>query len=196
MLKELNMKKQDSLSMPRRTFIASGMLLGTGLFGMSFPAGSDILGSQEAKEALSSDEKEWVDSSTMAKDLGNYFGKGFSCAESLLMVSLRYLGKPEEWVWAAAGFGGGMYKRNLCGFLTAGVMSLGCGSSLLDMPRKEAKARCGEMVKDYWDWWESQAPYHCSQIRTQETTSTVCLNLGLLSAAKIEEMLAPIKNQS
>lgn len=175
--------------MPRRSFISSSMLLGSGLFCLNLPAGSSILVRQEEKETLSPDEKKWVADSTMAKDLGNYFGKGFSCAESLFMVSLRYLGKPEEWVWAAAGFGGGLYNRNLCGFLTAGIMALGCASGMQEMPRKEAKARCGELVKDYWSWWGTQAPYLCGKIRTEGATSAVCMNLGLLAAAKIEEML-------
>jgi hypothetical protein len=189
LLKEIFMKNQNGLSIPRRNFIASSVLLGSGLFCMNLPVGSSIPGSQEAKERLSSDEKKWVEDSAMAKDLGNYFGKGFSCAESLFMVSLRYLGQPEEWVWAAAGFGGGLYHRNLCGFLTAGIMALGCASGMQKMPRKEAKARCGELVKDYWRWWGSQAPYLCGKIRTKEATSAVCMNLGFLAAAKIEEML-------
>ena len=179
--------------MPRRSFISSSMLLGSGLFCMKLPAGSSILGSQEAKETLSPDEKKWVADSTMAKDLGNYFGKGFSCAESLFMVSLLYLGKPEEWVWAAAGFGGGMYNRDLCGFLTGGIMALGCASGMLKMPRKEAKEYCGGLVKQYWNWWGLQAPYRCAKIRTDEATSAVCVNQGLLSAAKIEELLGSIK---
>jgi len=196
LLKELGMKKQNSLSLPRRNFIVSGILMGSGLFGVNLPVGWNIPGSQKAKEELLPDEQKWVESSTMAEDMANYFGKGYSCAESLFMVSLRYLGKPEEWVWAAAGFGGGMYKQNLCGFLTAGVMALGCASGMLKMTRKEAKARCGKIVKEYWSWWESQAPNLCSQIRTEETTSAVCRNLGLLAAAKIEEMVKPIKNNA
>jgi len=40
-----------------------------------------------------------------------------------------------------------------------------------------------------------QAPYHCAEIRTEGTTSLVCKNLGLLSAAKIEELLNPVKNK-
>jgi hypothetical protein len=189
------MKKNDTLSMPRRAFIASGMLLGNALFDMPLALGANTQARQKAKETLSSDEKKWIDDSTMAKDLGNYFGHGLSCAESLLLVSLRYLGKPEEWVWAAAGFGGGMYNRDLCGFLTGGIMALGCASGMLMMPKKEAKEYCGGLVKKYWDWWGLQAPYRCAKIRTYETTSSVCTNQGLLSAAKIEELIESIKKK-
>jgi hypothetical protein len=181
--------------MPRRTFMASSMLLGNTLFGIPLILGSDTQASQKAKETLSSNEKKWIDDSTMARDLGNYFGQDLSCAESLLLVSLRNLEKPEEWVWAAAGFGGGMYKRDLCGFLTGGIMALGIASGMLKMPRKVAKEYCGGWVKEYWDWWGLQAPHRCAEIRTHETTSAVCTNLGLLSAAKIEELLQSIKNE-
>jgi hypothetical protein len=189
------MNKKDTLSMSRRTFMASGMLLGNTLFGVPLALGSNTQASQKAKETLTSDEKKRIDDSILAKDLGNYFGQGFSCAESLFLVSLRYLEKPEDWVWAAAGFGGGMYNRDLCGFLTGVIMALGSASGMLKMPRKEAKKYCGGLVKEYWDWWGSQAPYRCAKIRTEETTSTVCVNQGLLSAAKIEESLGLIKNK-
>jgi hypothetical protein len=182
--------------MPRRTFMASGMLLGNTLFGLALDLGSKIQTVQKAKEKLLPDEKKWIDDSTLAKDIQNYFGKGLSCAESLFLVSLRHLGKPEEWVWAAAGFGGGMYNRDLCGFLTGGIMALGCASGALKMPRKEAKEYCGGLVKQYWDWWGLQAPYRCAELRTDETTSAVCVNQGLLSAAKIEELLGNIKNKA
>jgi hypothetical protein len=190
------MNKKDSISLPRRSFITSGILLGNTLFGMPLPLGAGILASQKAKETLSPDEKKWIDKSIMAKDLENYFGKGLSCAESLFLVSLRYLGKPEEWVWAAAGFGGGMYNRDLCGFLTGGIMALGCASGTLKVPREEAKEYCGGLVKEYWDWWGKQAPNRCAQIRTKETTSAVCMNLGLLAAAKIQEWLEQSKNKA
>ena len=181
--------------MPRRTFLASGMLLGNTLFGMPLSWESSTQTSPKAKETLSADEKKWIDGSELAKEIQDYFGQGFSCAESIFMVSLRYLKKPEEWVWAAAGFGGGLYNQDLCGFLTGGIMGLGCASGMLDMPRKEGKKFCGGWVKEYWNWWKMQAPLHCARIRTDETTSAVCKNLGLLSAAKIEEFFEKIKDK-
>lgn len=191
------MKKTD-LVFPRRAFITAvtGILGGNYLLGRFQIAPSDTSVAQKAKEELSADELKWIESSALAKDLTNYFGKGYSCAESILMVSLRYLEKPEEWVWAAAGFGGGMYQKDLCGFLTAGIMGLGFACGTLDKPRKEAKALCGDLVKEYWKWWGTQAPFRCSQIRTEGTTSKVCLNQGLLSAAKIEELIEPIKKKT
>ena len=75
-------------------------------------------------------------------------------------------------------------------------MALGCASGTLKMPRKEAKEYCGGLVKQYWDWWGLQAPYRCVKLKTVDTTYSVCTNQGLLSAAKIEELLKPIKNKA
>lgn len=183
------MKKSDLSVFSRRTFIASGVLLGNALLGMNRFLRSDTQIRQKAKQELSADEKKRVDDSALARDLQKCFGQGYSCAESLLLVSLRFLGKPEDLVWAAAGFGGGMHNRDICGFLTGGFMALGFASGMLKLPRKEAKEYCGDLVMDYWKWWGNQAPYRCAKIRTEGTTSSVCLNLGLLSAAKIEELL-------
>jgi hypothetical protein len=190
------MSEKDPMPLPRRAFIASGLLIGSSLvIGPRFRKSTPQT-VQKAKEELSADEKKWIDESILAKDLKNYFGQGFSCAESILMVSLRYLQKPEDLVWAAAGFGGGMYQRDLCGFLTGGIMALGVAGGMLEMPRVEAKKICGETVKKYWAWWGTTAPHRCSQIRSEGTTSQVCVNQGLLAAAKIEDLVGRIQNKA
>lgn len=143
----------------------------------------------ELKEELTPEELKWVEKSLMAKDLKKYFGKGYSCAESLWMVSLRYLKKPEDLVWIASGFGGGMYHKDLCGFLTAGIMAIGLKAGMLEKERKEAKEDVKQAVKQYWKWWISLAPLHCSEIRKEGTSSSVCRRLGQLAAAKTEELL-------
>ncbi len=187
------MKTECSLFLPRRKFIASSLLLGTALIGVPRVKGSGIQAAEKAKDELSDDEKKWIDGSILAKDLNTLFGQGNSCAESILLVSLRFLRKPENLVWAAAGFGGGMYQRDLCGFLTGGFMAFGFACGMLDKPRADAKEFCRELVDKYWKWWGLQAPYRCAQIRTGGSTSQVCVNQGLLAAAKIEELLGPIK---
>lgn len=190
------MSEKDPLPLPRRNFIASGLLFGSSLIYGPRVRKSIPQAVQKAKEELSGDEKKWIDESILAKDLMNYFGQGHSCAESILMVSLRYLQKPEDLVWAAAGFGGGMYQRDLCGFLTGGFIALGFASGMLDLSRAEAKEICGETVKEYWAWWGSNAPHRCAQIRSEGTTSQVCVNQGLLSAAKIENLIGRIHNKA
>jgi hypothetical protein len=185
------MKTFENLKLSRRTFVASisGILAGYPLFGAPSLLSPSIQETQNLPEELTSKEKEWVEKSSMAKDLENFFGKGHSCAESLLMVSLKHLDKPEELVWAAAGFGGGMTQKDLCGFLTAGIMGIGFAAGELKIERKEAKKHSSKLVKEYWKWWKSVAPLKCSDIRTPETSSKVCARLGKLAATKIEELI-------
>ena len=190
------MRKKNPMPLPRRTFIASSLLMGSSLMigpGVRKSAAQAV---QKAKEELSVDEMKRIDESVLAKDLKNHFGQGLSCAESILMVSLGHLEKPDDLVWAAAGFGGGMYQRDLCGFLTGGFMALGFACSMLEVPRAEAKEICGEMAKEYWTWWGTNAPHRCAQIRTEGVTSQVCMNQGLLSAAKIEALIGRIRNKA
>ena len=176
----------------RRKFIAAS----TGLF-----AGSALLkamppysfSSQQLKDELSEEELKLVEQSSMAKELKDYFHEGYSCAESLLMVSLRYLNKPEELVWAAAGYGGGLGHKDLCGFLTAGVMGIGFAAGSLKKDGEEAKDWCSKKVKEYWKWWKENAPLHCEDIRTPGSSSKRCARLGQLGAAKGEELICPVQ---
>ena len=199
------MKKPEVLVMPRREFIASASFLAIGaqLFGMSPFSSQSAQAPRELKEELT--ELKIVERSIMAKNLKNYFGEGYSCAESLLMVSLKFLGKPEELVWLASGFGGGLYHKDLCGFLTSGVMAIGLSSGMLEKERAEGKEHCKQNVKQYWKWWTSMAPLHCSEIRKEDTSSKkgtsskestgykVCQRLGQLASVKIEELIKTAK---
>lgn len=189
------MKKSDVLIMPRREFIASAsfLVLGGRLFGMSPLSLQSAQVAQELKEELTPEELKIVERSVMAMDLKNYFHKGYSCAESLLMVSLRFLEKPEDLVWLASGFGGGLYHKDLCGFLTSGIMAIGLSAGMLKKERTEAKEHCKQKVKEYWKWWTSMAPLHCSEIKKEGTSSKVCRRLGQLAAVKIEELIKPAK---
>ncbi len=140
-------------------------------------------------EELSAAELEAVGESAMAGELEDYFGKGYSCAESLLMVGLRHLELSERLVWAAAGFGGGMQHREACGFLTAGIMDIGLAAGRLEMERPEAKDWSKQRVNAYWSWWTALAPIKCGDIRKEGTSSKVCRRLGLLAAAEVERLI-------
>jgi hypothetical protein len=182
-------------NIPRRAFVSSipGLLLGGSLLSESLYPYEDIQEKPELRDKLTVEELKWVEQSAMAKDMPNYFGKGYSCAESLFMVSLRFLKKPQELVWVAAGFGGGMYHKDLCGFLTAGIMAIGLSAGMLDEGRKEAKDHCATQVKNYWKWWQTVSPLRCSYIRTEGTNSSVCSRLGQIAAAKTEELIKTTK---
>lgn len=185
------MKKSDALFMPRRKFIASVpfLMFGSQMHSEPESARPSPRAYQELKEELTSAELELVKSSVLAQDLKNYFHNGYSCAESILMVSLKFLKKSKKLVWIASGFGGGMQHRDLCGFLTAGIMAIGLSSGKLNMGREAAKEICKQKVKEYWQWWISTAPLHCSEIRTENRTARTCLRLGQLASAKIEELI-------
>jgi len=200
---EVDMKKSEVLVMPRREFIASASFLALGgkMFGISPFSLQSAQIAKELKEELTPEELKIMEKSVMAKDLENYLGKGYSCAESLLMISLKFLGRPEELVWIASGFGGGMYHKDLCGFLTSGVMAIGISSGMLKKERAEGKECCKQGVKQYWQWWTSMAPVHCSEIRKEANSKEdkeykVCTRLGQLAAVKIEELIKPAKADS
>jgi hypothetical protein len=127
--------------------------------------------------------------SSMARDLDNYFGRGFSCAESGLLVGLNHLKKSPELVAVACGFGGGILHRDLCGFLTAGVMVLGLAAGDLFSDRTAARKWCRGRVKEFWSWWQDQAPLHCADIRPPGSSAAVCRNLGRLSAACLQSLI-------
>lgn len=183
----------------RRDFLATSSFwaLGTGLTGTNLFA-QDQDG--EAKkpvllQELTPEELELVESSTVAMDLENFFGsgKGYSCAESGLIVGLRYLEKPEELVWVAGGYGGGLGQQDLCGFLTGGFMAIGLAAGDLPLEKKEAKRQCREMTNSYWNAWTSMAPIHCKEIREGQTDFKVCRRLGKLASVELEKILAPIR---
>lgn len=179
--------------MPRRRFVATFPLL------LALPVFSRLAGDMQEKEPTKSPERlfapeEWerIQSFAMARDMENYFGKGYSCAESLLMTALRRMRQPENLVWTAAGFGGGMGQKDLCGFLTAGFMAIGLGAGQLKLERKEAKARSAEITGIYWNWWRESFPLHCAEIRTPGADRDTCRRLGLRAAARLDDLLGQI----
>ena len=174
----------------RRQFVASSsfLMLGVGCLDALQVALQAPLKGVDLKEELTPGEVELVNHSTMAKDLDNFFGKGYSCAESGLAVGLRFLKKPEELAWVAGGFGGGLGQRDLCGFLTAGVMAIGLYAGALGLDRKDATQLCSQKTREYWTWWASTAPLHCAEIREGRTDYKVCLHLGKLAAVELERL--------
>jgi hypothetical protein len=191
--KGIAMTREKLSVMPRRKFLSTGSfwLAGFCLPGLSPLWRSASQARPDLPEELTASEVEKVEKSALAKDLENFFGEGYGCAESLLLVSLRHLRLPEKLVWAAAGFGGGMQHREACGFLTAGIMAIGLAAGELKLERPEAKEWSKQRVNAYWSWWTAQAPLRCAEIRKEGTSSKVCGRLGRLAAAKIEELISP-----
>jgi C_GCAxxG_C_C family probable redox protein len=192
------MRKRGDTGISRRVFFtsASGLLIGSRLVAIPSIFPDFFSDNQELREDLTPEELKWVEKSSMAQEIRNYFGFDYSCSESLLLSSLKFMKKPENLVWHAAGFGGGLYHRDLCGFLTGGVMALGLAAGDLKMERKEAKKKSAMSVSVYWKWWKEMAPIHCSEIRKKGVSSNVCSRIGQLAAAKTEELIISIKNKS
>ncbi|MBD3414727.1 MAG: hypothetical protein GF421_09895 [Candidatus Aminicenantes bacterium] len=187
MIEKQNWNRRDFL------FSVSGLLAGTCLnpnvTRLSFP----FQQAEKLAEELSDEEAEWVKKSSMAREIMDYFGKGYSCAESILMVSLNHLELSEKFLWASCGFGGGMGKKDLCGLLTGGFMGLGFAAGEKAKERREGKSLCSTASDQYWKWWQSQAPLKCKNIRTPGTSSKVCRRLGLLAAVKVQELIEEMK---
>jgi hypothetical protein len=178
--------------MHRRQFLQSSrsLFLGAG-FGLAVPWEQAAGRRPELTDQLSPEEMALVGKSVMAKDLDNYFGKGFSCAESGLAVALRFLKKPDELVWVAGAFGGGLNNRDLCGFLTAGEMAIGLYAGDLKLEKSAARAVCSQKAREFWQWWIATAPLHCAEIREGRSDLRVCARLGKLAAAKLEDLMKP-----
>lgn len=183
------MKKTIIGKIPRRDFMlyAPCLMMGSQLSETAFQH-PEVDQRPVMLEELSEKEKDLVSQSRMAAELSGFFGQGYSCAESILLISLRRLDLPEECGWAAAGFGGGMSHKNLCGFLTGGIMALGFDAGQLKTDRTEAKEDCTEKVKEYWTWWQTLAPLQCKDIRPPGSSSKICVRLGRLACAKIESL--------
>jgi len=153
----------------RRTFIYnfSVLLAGSGsvLAGLAFEKESK----QESPlwDPLPGKEQQLIKNSKMAGSILQYSKKKYSCAESLLLASLEYLGKPREWVSLAGGFGGGLGQRDLCGLLTAGIMAIGVAAGINCKDRSGFTKYVREQRKQYWQWWQARAPIHCREIRIQ-----------------------------
>ncbi len=185
------MTENKAIKVQRRAFLTSTplLILGAGTL-KAFPfAPQNSLKGSELSEELSPAELEIANKSAMSGDMGNFWGQGYSCAETGLMVALRFMKKPEELVWAAGGFGGGMGQQDLCGFLTAGIMAIGLHAGTLKVIQNTAKTACRQKVNEYWKWWTTMAPLHCSEIREGRSDFKVCHRLGRLAAAKLEALL-------
>ncbi len=108
-----------------------------------------------------------------------------------MAVALRYLKKSEDLIWVAGAFGGGLGNKDLCGFLTGGEMAIGIYSGEQKLERRAAKEICSAKSREFWQWWVSQAPLHCAEVREGHSDIKVCRRLGKLAVVKIEELIKP-----
>lgn len=112
-----------------------------------------------ASSAQSGDQE-----TAMADWTNQHLGQGYWSADSLLLSAAKYLEKPEEIVSVAVGFGGGMLQKDLCGFLTGGIMAVGLFADATRGSDKASRDKCHLLTKEYFDWWANNYPLHCSEI--------------------------------
>ena len=91
--------------------------------------------------------------------------EGFWSADSLFLSGIKYLKQPEDLVRIATGFGGGMLQKDLCGYVTGGVMAIGLFSGAAKGNDKAAREKCGRLVKEYTAWWAKNYPMRCGDIK-------------------------------
>jgi C_GCAxxG_C_C family probable redox protein len=101
---------------------------------------------------------------SMVKWTSQHLNEGFWSADSLLLSAVKYLKKPEEIVSVATGFGGGMGQKDLCGFVTGGVMSIGLFSGAAKGGDRAGRQKCQKLTKEYLAWWTKAYPLHCGEI--------------------------------
>ena len=102
---------------------------------------------------------------SMAGWTAQHLTQGYWSADSLLLSALKYMKKPEEIVSAATGFGGGIGRKDLCGYVTGGVMAIGLFCGAAKGNDKAGRQKCQELTKEYLDWWAKDTPLHCGDIK-------------------------------
>ncbi len=176
----------------RRQFIRSfsGLFVGAHLLSASrFPI--DDQNELHLWDTFTDKEKESIEFSSMAADILNYPRQGFSCAGTIMYCALTFLGKSDEIGHAASSFGGGLGHSDLCGLLTGGHMAIGIAAGMIHEGVAQRQRYAREISNQYWDWWESLAPIHCSELRPkydQEGYSRMIQRVAL----KVEELIKPM----
>lgn len=187
------MEKKNTQTIPRRHFLSTFPCL---VLSKTLTADQAHSLTQEKRtrkfgQPFTSEETELIEKSVLAKDIENYAGKGYSCAESMFIVSLRFLEKPEECVHAAAAYGGGLGKGDLCGLLTGGMMGIGIAGGKMHENRLQMKKTVRDLSNEFWAWWESWAPIHCRDLRKEYEGKEEYLRMCKRVSVKMEELIKP-----
>ncbi len=190
--------KEHFTFISRRKFIAKASLItiAGSIFGMgTADAWMTQVSTDEKKlwDEFSADEKNRILKSKMARIAMEI--EGGSCAEKVLLTTIRYFKKPDRFVSFASSFGGGIRKGDLCGMLTGGFMSIGFASERLIRKDEEKRSLwVREKTDEFWEWWLNRAPRHCNELRpcyANEDRSIHTANFNRMLqrvALKLEEM--------
>ncbi len=130
-----------------------------------------------------------VAASPMALEIAGLNGMGHPCSEMILLAALRRFGLPENHLDAAAVFGGGAGKRDLCGLLTGGLMAIGLAAGEKYTDRAEVHRVGREASNAYWDWWLTRGDLHCMGPGTAHETSEEYVRMCQRTAVKLEAVM-------
>jgi len=174
------MNKEDVSGLSRRRFLhtIAGGVIGTSLLGVAELPRSSRLQQQEKEEKGKLAEEMEV----------NYNTRGFSCAESIFRAAVTTYGESEELVRLATPFSGGMGQRDLCGFLSGGVLAIGLLFGRTKPDENAKKGKCISLASEYYKWWNSNFPLHCSDIR-KFGGKEMCTQNGRRAARYLEELI-------
>ena len=133
-----------------------------------------------------------VAASPMAQEIAGLNGQGYPCSEMILLAALRRFGLPENHLDAAAVFGGGVGKRDLCGLLTGGLMAIGfaTGEKYADRAQVHQVGRTASNA--YWDWWLTRGDLHCMGYGTTHESSEEFVRMCQRVAVKLEEVMTEV----
>mgnify|MGYP006278427763 FL=1 len=138
---------------------------------------------------FSPEEAAAVAESSMAREIAGLTGKGYPCSEMMLLSALRRFHLPEEHLDAAAVFGGGVGKRDLCGFLTGGLMAIGFAAGEKYQDRRIVH-QAGRLASNaYWEWWLSRGDQHCMGYGTDHEDSEEFVRMAQRAALKLEAVM-------
>lgn len=141
---------------------------------------------------FSDEEAETVARSALANEITGLNGQGYPCSEMILLAALRRFGLPENHLDAAAVFGGGIGKRDLCGLLTGGLMAIGiaAGERYTDRTQLHSVGRAASNA--YWEWWVGRGDLHCMGYGTAHETSDEFVRMCQRAAVKLESVMTDV----
>jgi len=133
-----------------------------------------------------------VAASPMAQEIARLNGRGYPCSEMILLAALRRFDLPENHLDAAAVFGGGVGKRDLCGLLTGGLMAIGLAAGEKYADRAEVHRVGREASNAYWDWWLTRGDLHCMGTGTTHETSEEFVRMCQRTAVRLEAVIEEV----
>jgi C_GCAxxG_C_C family probable redox protein len=144
-------------------------------------------------EPFAPEEAAAVAASPMAMAIARLHGKGHNCSEMILLAAIQVLSLPEDYLDAAAVFGGGIARGDLCGFLTGGLMAIGFAAARKTQDRTVRRRMSREASNAYWDWWVSRGDVHCPGAAESHPTPEMFIRMSQRTAVKLEAVIAGMR---